>query len=122
MAEGAVHGGERVTRGPAVSVGRSETGRALAELSARGWAAAVGRAGQAARGGTGCGREWAWELAGPSGGVAKRAGLKSLDFAGKETAWAGPVWADGRSGLPAGKGERGAGWAAKRVWAGFWVH
>ena len=73
-------------------------------------------------GGTGCGREWAWELAGPSGGVAKRAGRKSLDFAGKEAAWAGPVWADGRSGLPAGKGERGAGWAAKRVWAGFWVH
>ena len=40
----------------------------------------------------------------------------------KGAAWAGPVWADGRSGLPAGKGERGAGWAAKRVWAGFWVH
>ena len=50
----------------------------------------------------------------PSGGVAKRAGRKSLDFAGKEAAWAGPVWADGRSGLPAGKGESGLGWAAGR--------
>ena len=69
---------------------------------------------------TECGRELAWELAGPSGGVAKRAGCKSLALRervlGRARGEAGLRGELGRAGLSFGFG---LGWVCFPIYLGF---
>jgi len=115
------HGGEEGAArwGQAVSGGGE--GRRAAERA--GCAGRWGRSGRCAGAGrcgrTECGREWAWELAGPSGGVAKRAGRKSLGFAGWAAAALGPSWVG--FGLHIGFGFLVLGWAGLSFGFGLWV-
>ena len=93
----------------------SEPGRWQAGPKRWGRCAGAGRCGR-----TECGREWAWELAGPSGGVAKRAGRKSLALRERVL---GRAWGEaglrgelGRAGLSFGFG---LGWVCFPIYLGF---
>ena len=96
-------------REPGWSEWRSELGRACAAalgcLKWRWWTLAWGGSGRWAEGGAGHAGLMGWKQEGRAGLFAgERAGLGLRDRP-REI-----------------EGERGAGWAAKRVWAGFWVH
>ena len=95
-------------REPGWSERRSELGRACAAalgcLKWRWWTLAWGGSGRWAEGGAGRAGLMGWKQEGRAGLFAgERAGLGLRDRP-REI-----------------EGERGAGWAAKRVWAGFWV-
>ena len=98
----------RLGQGWSVGAGASLAGACAAALGClkwRWWTLAWGGSGRWAEGGAGHAGLMGWKQEG-------RAGL----FAGERA----------RLGLRDRpreiEGERGAGWAAKRVWAGFWVH